>query len=228
MLILPGSSALSPFRKEKLLQAHPAVVSLGSRFVHFADLSAALDADQQRVLAQLLQYGPAGSEEASEGELLLVVPRPGTVSPWSSKATDICHNAGLTAVHRVERGIEFRVQFTDGASSEQREAFRAAIHDRMTQAVMTDLQGAEALFARHEPKSLARVDVLAGGREALEQANRDLGLALAEDEIDYLLAQFTRLGRNPTDAELMMFAQANSEHCRHKIFNADWTIDGEA
>jgi len=227
MLILPGSNALSPFRQEKLLQAHPAVVSFGCRFVHFADLSEALSADQQAVLGKLLQYGPSGSQVQADGELLLVVPRPGTISPWSSKATDICHNAGLAAVHRVERGIEYRVQFADGASAEQREAFRAAIHDRMTQAVLTDLNEAETLFARHQPKALARVDVLGGGREALEQANKSLGLALAEDEIDYLLEQFKRLNRNPTDAELMMFAQANSEHCRHKIFNADWTIDGE-
>ena len=227
MLILPGSSALSPFRKEKLMQAHPAVVALGSRFVHFADLSAALEDDQQAVLARLMQYGPAGTEEGMEGELLLVVPRPGTISPWSSKATDICHNAGLSAVRRVERGIEYRVRFAEQAGAAEREAFRAAIHDRMTQAVLTELEAAVSLFERHAPKPLARVDVLTGGRAALEQANQSLGLALADDEIDYLLAQFTRLARNPTDAELMMFAQANSEHCRHKIFNADWTIDGE-
>ncbi|MCC1497283.1 phosphoribosylformylglycinamidine synthase [Alcanivorax sp. 1008] len=227
MLILPGSSALSPFRKEKLLQAHPAVIDLGCCFVHFVDLAEPLSDDQQQVLGKLLQYGPAGVNEEMQGEQFVVVPRPGTISPWSSKATDICHNAGLQAVHRVERGIEFRAHFAADATEEQRAAFCAAIHDRMTQTVLGTLEEAQALFAQHQPKSLSRIDVLGGGKAALEQANSDLGLALAEDEIDYLVEQFQRLQRNPTDAELMMFAQANSEHCRHKIFNADWLIDGE-
>ncbi|MDF1629186.1 MAG: phosphoribosylformylglycinamidine synthase [Alcanivoracaceae bacterium] len=227
MLILSGSSALSPFRKEKLLQAHPAVIDLGCCFVHFVDLAEALSDDQQQVLGKLLEYGPAGANEEMQGEQFVVVPRPGTISPWSSKATDICHNAGLQAVHRVERGIEFRVRFTADVTDEQRAAFCAAIHDRMTQTVLTTVEQAQALFAQHQPKTLSRIDVLGGGKTALEQANGDLGLALAEDEIDYLVEQFQRLKRNPTDAELMMFAQANSEHCRHKIFNADWLIDGE-
>lgn len=227
MLILHGSSALSPFRKEKLLQAHPAVTALGGRFVHFVDLLEPLTDDQQQVLAKLLQYGPADSDEQLEGELLLVVPRLGTISPWSSKATDICHNAGLTTVQRIERGIELRVQFVAEASAEQRADFRAAVHDRMTQVVLDELQQAEALFAVQQPKPFSRIDVLGQGRDALVSANNELGLALAEDEIDYLLEQFQSLARNPTDAELMMFAQANSEHCRHKIFNADWVIDGE-
>jgi len=227
MLILPGSSALSPFRKEKLLHAHPAVTALGGHFVHFIDLLEPLTDDQQQVLAKLLQYGPAEVDEQVEGELLVVVPRLGTISPWSSKATDICHNAGLSAVQRVERGIELRVQFVADASAEQRAAFRAAVHDRMTQVVLDELQQAEALFAVQKPKPLSRIDMLGQGREALVDANSELGLALAEDEIDYLLEQFQGLARNPTDAELMMFAQANSEHCRHKIFNADWVIDGK-
>ena len=227
MLILPGSSALSPFRKEKLLQAHPAVIALGCRFVHFVDLAEPLNDGQQQVLGKLLQYGPAGVDEDMDGEQFVVVPRPGTISPWSSKATDICHNAGLLAVHRVERGIEFRARFAADATDEQRAAFRSGIHDRMTQTVLAALDEAQALFAQHSPKSLSRIDLLGGGRSALEQANSELGLALADDEIDYLLEQFNRLQRNPTDAELMMFAQANSEHCRHKIFNADWLIDGE-
>lgn len=226
MLILPGSSALSAFRLEKLQQSLPGVTSLGARFVHFAEVEGTLDNQAQAVLEKLLSYGPSGTVSLPEGRLFLVVPRPGTISPWSSKATDICHNAGLQQVRRVERGIEYRVVCDD--SAETLAAVRAALHDRMTQAVLDDLDSASCLFSHQSPRPLSRVDILGGGREALEAANSDLGLALAEDEIDYLVAQFTRLGRNPSDAELMMFAQANSEHCRHKIFNADWTIDGEA
>ncbi|PKM22985.1 MAG: phosphoribosylformylglycinamidine synthase [Gammaproteobacteria bacterium HGW-Gammaproteobacteria-14] len=228
MLIMHGSSALSPFRKDKLLQGQQGVVSFAARFVHFVELAEPLSDDQHAVLEKLLSYGPTGQEEQTTGELFLVVPRPGTISPWSSKATDICRNAGLSAVRRVERGIEFLVTFADGVSEQQRSDWQAAIHDRMTQVVMTTLEQADALFARHAPRLLDRVDVLGGGRDALAQANTALGLALAEDEIDYLTEQFSRLGRNPTDAELMMFAQANSEHCRHKIFNADWVIDSKA
>src|SRR5690606_14283803 len=176
-------------RKEKLLQAHPAVIALGCRFVHFVDLAEPLSDSRQQVLGKLLQYGPAGANEEMDGELFVVVPRPGTISPWSSKATDICHNAGLDAVHRVERGIEFRAQFAADATDQQRSAFRAAIHDRMTQTVLAGLEQAQTLFAQHQPKSLSRIGVLGGGRGALEQANRELGLALAEDEIDYLVEQ---------------------------------------
>ena len=227
MLILPGTPALSAFRKEKLLQQLPDVVALGSRYVHFAELDGSLSDAQQQVLARLLQYGPSLDEAPVDGECFLVVPRPGTISPWSSKATDICHNAGLEALVRVERGIEYRLQFADGAGDEARAAARAALHDRMTETVLDRLEQGSELFVHRQPRPLSRVDILAGGREALEAANTGLGLALADDEIDYLVAQFSKLGRNPTDAELMMFAQANSEHCRHKIFNADWVIDGE-
>ncbi|MEY1662732.1 phosphoribosylformylglycinamidine synthase [Isoalcanivorax beigongshangi] len=226
MLILPGSSALSPFRQEKLQASLPGVSALGARFVHFVALDGALTDAQEGVLEQLLRYGPTGAVTLPEqGEQFVVVPRPGTISPWSSKATDICHNAGLAAVQRIERGIEYRVVWD--AAVTDRAAVLAALHDRMTEAVLESLEQAQVLFARQAPRPLARVDVLQGGRDALVQANRELGLALAEDEIDYLLEQFLRLDRNPTDAELMMFAQANSEHCRHKIFNASWTIDGE-
>ncbi|MBZ2189548.1 phosphoribosylformylglycinamidine synthase [Alcanivorax sp. JB21] len=231
MLILPGSPALSAFRQEKLLQSLPGVTALGARFVHFVEILSAttddtLQAREQDVLERLMTYGASAPANLPEGRLFLVVPRPGTISPWSSKATDICRNAGLARVRRVERGIEYRVVCDD--TPETLAAVRAALHDRMTEVVLEELAAAEQLFAHQSPRPLSRVDLLAGGREALEDANAALGLALADDEIDYLVAQFQRLERNPSDAELMMFAQANSEHCRHKIFNADWTIDGEA
>ena len=222
MLILSGSPALSAFRKEKLLESLPGISAISARYVHFVALHEDLTADQQRVLEGLLQYGPTLEEDEVEGERFVVVPRPGTISPWSSKATDICHNAGLTQVERVERGIEYRV-----VGDVSRAALAAELHDRMVEVVLAELNEAEALFVHHSPRELSTVDIIGGGREALVAANGELGLALADDEIDYLVEQFTALGRNPADAELMMFAQANSEHCRHKIFNADWTIDGE-
>ena len=225
MLILPGSPALSAFRKEKLLEALPNVAALSARYVHFVELEAELDEREQRVLESLLEYGPTLEEAPVDGDLYVVVPRPGTVSPWSSKATEICKNAGLEKVARVERGIEYHLSMD--APAERRE-LAAALHDRMVEAVLERLEDAECLFTHHQPRPLTTVDVIGGGREALAEANGELGLALADDEIDYLVERFTALGRNPSDAELMMFAQANSEHCRHKIFNADWTIDGEA
>src|SRR5690606_6147086 len=151
--------------------------------------------------------------------------RTGTQSPWSSKATDLVHYCGLNKVKRVERGIAYSVQ---GALDEQAyHTVAAKLHDRMSEQVLREPQQAAVLFEQAAPKALSSVDVLGGGRAALEQANQRLGLALAEDEIDYLLASFQKLERNPNDVELMMFAQANSEHCRHKIFNASWDIDGE-
>jgi phosphoribosylformylglycinamidine synthase len=153
-----------------------------------------------------------------------VVPRFGTISPWSSKASDIAHNCGLTKVDRLERGIAYYVK---GATTADRDVIAAVLHDRMTEAVLDNTAAAEALFSHAEPAPLSTVDVLAGGRDALIEADKNLGLALADDEVDYLVENYNILGRNPTDVELMMFAQANSEHCRHKIFNATWTIDGE-
>lgn len=152
--------------------------------------------------------------------------RAGTLSPWSSKATDIAHNCGLSAVTRLERGIAYYIT-TTGLTENEHQQLSALLHDRMTETVFSELSQAQALFARHEPAPLTVIDLAGQGRAALEKANISLGLALAEDEIDYLADAFTKLGRNPSDAELYMFAQANSEHCRHKIFNADWVIDGE-
>src|SRR5690348_4556723 len=233
VLTLPGAIALSPFRVEKLLASLPRplaeAITVDTRFVHFVALAAPLDASETAVLEKLLTYGtPATGVPA--GALLLVLPRFGTVSPWSSKATDIVHNCGLAKVQRVERGVAYYITARDpGPLSERsRRALDRAIHDRMTETVVTELEAAARLFEKHQPQPLATVDLMGGGRQALEEANGSMGLALAPDEIDYLVENFAKLGRNPTDVELMMFAQANSEHCRHKIFNATWTIDGEA
>lgn len=229
MLILRGTPALSAFRHGKLLeqltQKVPAVTGLYAEFAHFAEVSSALDGNEEQVLARLLQYGPSVPVQEPSGRLFLVVPRFGTISPWSSKATDIAHNCGLGKIQRLERGIAYYV--AGELSAADAEAVAAVLHDRMTQLVLARLEEAAALFSHAQPKPLNVVDVLAGGRAALEAANLQLGLALAEDEIDYLVKSFTDLGRNPHDIELMMFAQANSEHCRHKIFNASWDIDGE-
>ena len=166
-----------------------------------------------------------GARQEPGGRLFLVVPRLGTISPWSSKATDIALNCGLTQVERIERGVAFYVA---GDYSEAESKLLAdALHDRMTQLVLDNMQDAAALFSHAEPRPLAVIDVLQGGIASLEKANLELGLALADDEIEYLEKSFRKLGRNPHDVELMMFAQANSEHCRHKIFNASWDVDGE-
>ncbi len=229
MLILRGAPALSSFRTQKLLatlqQRVPAVMGVSSEFVHFANLSAPLSTEQEQVLQQLLTYGPKVEGEVNhEGELFLVVPRLGTISPWASKATDIAKNTGLAAVKRVERGVAYYVQ--GNISTADRAVITAVLHDRMVETVFDSLSAAEQIFAAQDPAPQTSVDILGGGRTALVEANKSLGLALAEDEIDYLVDAFQTLGRNPVDVELMMFAQANSEHCRHKIFNASWTIDG--
>ncbi|MEJ2344903.1 MAG: phosphoribosylformylglycinamidine synthase [Gammaproteobacteria bacterium] len=232
MLRLRGSPALSEFRLEKLLTglqaAAPAVTGVYAEYVHFVELERALTEPQHEALARILQYGPRMTAGQAEGHLFLVVPRPGTISPWSSKATDIAHNCGLAAIRRVERGTAYYLRTADDAALGE-DAVRAVaslLHDRMTQSVMPGLDEAEALFMQAEPAPMRVVDVLDGGAGALEVANRELGLALAPDEIEYLLDNFSALQRNPTDVELMMFAQANSEHCRHKIFNASWLVDG--
>ena len=232
VLTLPGAVALSPFRVEKLLASLPyhlsEAISIDTRFVHFAAVSEPLDAGESKVLEKLLTYGTPAQGEP-QGALLLVLPRFGTMSPWSSKATDIVHNCGLAKVVRVERGVAYHVKSRDpGPLSERsRRTLDRVIHDRMTETVVESLAEADRLFSRATPQPLATVRMLAGGRQALEEANASMGLALAPDEIDYLFESFAALGRDPTDVELMMFAQANSEHCRHKIFNASWIIDGE-
>jgi phosphoribosylformylglycinamidine synthase len=229
MLELRGAPALSPFRLAKLLEQLqsqvPQVTGVYAEFVHLVDLESELSDADLGVLKRLLTYGPKMAVAQPEGELFVVVPRIGTISPWSSKATDIARNCGLKQVKRVERGIVYYV--SGPLENEARVAVQRVLHDRMTETVLAEVRDAAQLFQKAEPAPLTTVDLLGGGRAALEEANRTLGLALAEDEIDYLVENFNRLQRNPTDVELMMFAQANSEHCRHKIFNADWTIDGE-
>ncbi|GHY16129.1 phosphoribosylformylglycinamidine synthase [Vibrio cholerae] len=230
MRILRGSPALSEFRVNKLLTAcreqQLPVTGIYAEFMHFADLKAELNPQELEKLEKLLTYGPTIQEHEPQGLLLLVTPRPGTISPWSSKATDIAHNCGLRGIKRLERGTAYYVEAETALTAAQITTLKALLHDRMMEVVFAELTDAQQLFSVAEPAPMSQVDVLAGGRRALEEANVSLGLALAEDEIDYLAESFTKLGRNPNDIELMMFAQANSEHCRHKIFNADWTIDG--
>jgi phosphoribosylformylglycinamidine synthase len=232
MLSLRGSAALSQFRLDKALNAIqlevPRIHHIYAEFWHFAWTEVALDTSAELTLKQILTYGPKLPEETPTGELLLVIPRPGTISPWSSRATDIAKHCGLDALIRLERGVAYHVSTADGQPLEAHEIqlIRPLIHDRMTEAVFQDLAEASRLYHTAEPAPLALVDVLVNGRDALEAANAEMGLALSPDEVDYLLENYKRMQRNPTDVELMMFAQANSEHCRHKIFNADWIIDG--
>ena len=234
MLQLPGAPALSSFRLKKLFNNINLSVSslsgLYAEFMHFVDLEQALDADEQSKLDSLLSYGPKLESRQHSGQMMLVVPRPGTISPWSSKATDIAHNCGLNKIKRIERGVVYYLQQPENQAFtvEEIDLIQSYLHDRMIEVMMTNLDDAEALFQQSEPAPMQSVDILLGGRDALARANAEWGLALADDEIDYLVENFTTLNRNPNDIELMMFAQANSEHCRHKIFNADWIIDGES
>ncbi len=231
-LSLRGSPALSQFRLDKLYAALklsvPSILHIYAEFVHFAFCEQALNETDKNTLTQILTYGPKTQTESPRGELFLVIPRIGTISPWASRATDIANNCGLKNVLRIERGIVYYVTTKNGQalSETEKAAFRAVIHDRMTEAVVYALQDAEKLYHHADPKPLNSIDIIQGGKAALEAANDDMGLALSPDEVDYLLDNYNKMGRNPTDVELMMFAQANSEHCRHKIFNADWVIDG--
>ncbi len=232
-----GGNALSEFRALGLLRrlqtVEPSIDAVSARFVHLAGFEAAPAQETLQRLHELLTYGEPAAADAGEGAAWVVTPRLGTVSPWASKASDIARNCGL-AVTRVERIVEYKIGLKRSLikrktlSQEQQTAVAALLHDRMTESVLARREDARALFTALTPEPLAHVDVLQGGRAALQQANTDWGLALAVDEIDYLVDGFTRLGRNPTDVELMMFAQANSEHCRHKIFNAQFSIDGVA
>ncbi len=230
-----GGNALSGFRVQQLLPRlqgiHERITGISARFVHLVATPAPLDDATARRLGALLTYGDPYTG-TSDGPLIVVTPRFGTVSPWASKATDIAHNCGF-ALKRVERITEYRLTLKDPLlgkailSDAQLAAVAALLHDRMTESVVASREAAQALFTELQPAPMDHVDVLGGGRAALEKANTAWGLALADDEIDYLVNAFNGLGRNPTDVELMMFAQANSEHCRHKIFNAQFTIDGQ-
>ncbi|TRX55845.1 phosphoribosylformylglycinamidine synthase [Thalassomonas sp. M1454] len=231
MEILRGAPALSDFRTNKLLaqceQLGLPVTEIYAEFMHFSHNSDSLTPDELTKLEKLLTYGPTIEEHDPVGTLLLVTPRPGTISPWSSKSTDIAHNCGLNKIIRLERGIAYYVQTSVELTTEQTTQLAGLIHDRMMEVIFTDINDANSLFASAEPGKLTAIDIIGGGRKALEEANVNLGLAISDDEITYLFDNFSTLGRNPRDIELYMFAQANSEHCRHKIFNADWTIDGQ-
>ncbi len=237
LLSFEGGNALSSFRAQALLPRLQAVneriTAVAARHVHWVWSDAALDEEGRAKLAALLNYGDAYAG-GSEGSLVVVAPRLGTVSPWASKATDIAHNCGLASVQRVERVTEYRITLKSGLlggskSLSQQELIACAelLHDRMTESVLLAREDAAHLFDEKQAAGLEHVDVLGRGRAALEAANTTFGLALSDDEIDYLVTAFQGLQRNPSDVELMMFAQANSEHCRHKIFNARFTVDGQ-
>ncbi|MEO5363086.1 MAG: phosphoribosylformylglycinamidine synthase, partial [Magnetococcus sp. DMHC-8] len=228
VLVLPGTATLSPFRLERLRLAGLPLVT--ARYRHFAALTAPLSPSEREILAALLaetDHAPEDRDRPADpppAAALLVIPRLGSISPWSTKATDIAHRCGLTQVRRLERALWFGL--AQPLDPDARATLLPLLHDRMTQQVVTTDQEAMALFQVTHPRPLLTIPLQQEGRAALILANRQMGLALADSELDYLLDHFTRLGRDPTDVELMMFAQANSEHCRHKIFNARWTIDG--
>lgn len=228
ILKLRGGVALSPARlsslQRRLHAVLPAIKAVTAHHWFFVELSATLTVLEHDRLSELLGVD-SGAPDASVGEMLFVVPRLGTISPWSSKATDIAHQCGFDKVVRIERGTAYALSLRGALDADRFAAVLPVLHDRMTESVLQRLDAAEALFHHYAPQPLSQVDVLVGGRAALEEANTTLGLALSDDEIDYLVDNYLRIERNPTDVELMMFAQANSEHCRHKIFNADWVID---
>jgi len=229
MIVKEGPASHSPFKLESLLRRLQSIDQniddLGARFIHLIDSKNDPDEEQDRILDSILEYGPDWPFGTDEGFKVFTLPRFGTTSPWSSKATDIAKVCGLTSIEKIERGVVFTLALKDKDSAPSKEAIEM-LYDRMTEVVITDLKQAKEIFSSLEPQPFSDVDILSDGKKALETANIELGLALNNDEIDYLLEQFTKLNRNPTDAELMMFAQANSEHCRHKVFNADWVIDG--
>jgi phosphoribosylformylglycinamidine synthase len=234
MFSLFGAPALSQFRLDQLLRAlraqDPRIQALHSRWMHFVDAARQLDPAELEVLGKLLTYGariPAQQRELPIGQRILVTPRVGTESPWSSKATDIAHVCGLSAVTRLERGTVYFIEAASPLDAAELGELAAQLHDRMTESIWTDSVEPKGLFHAAPPRALRDVVLGENGREALAKANQEWGLALSSDEIDYLVRAFGKLGRDPTDVELMMFAQANSEHCRHKIFNAQFVIDGE-
>ncbi|HSX24083.1 MAG TPA: phosphoribosylformylglycinamidine synthase, partial [Candidatus Saccharimonadales bacterium] len=226
MHLYKGVDALSDFRRRRLLkqlqEVDPGIQDVRAEYIHFADINGVLSPEADKQLRQLLAYDTPFTA-SRKGDLFLTVPRPGTISPWSSKATDIALNCGLTDLKRLERGKAYYISSDYGLD---RPPIAALLHDRMTEAVLDSLEAADVLFETHEPRPLVVVDILKDGQQALELADKRFGLALSKDEIDYLYREYKAMGRNPTDAELMMFGVVNSEHCRHKIFNAGWTIDG--
>ena len=231
MLILPAGSALSEFRREKLLEMisgiEPTIVALSAHYFFLVETKKSLDASASDRLVDLLGSEPVSSTESFRSPSCYVVPRLGTISPWSTKATDIVRRCGLLQVLRIERGIEWTLSTIAGATIQvtAKSICGQLLYDPMVESLINKSPELARVFAVAEPGNLRFVDVLGSGRETLVEANEKWGLALSFDEVDFLLTQFQRMGRNPTDAELMMFAQVNSEHCRHKIFNANWKID---
>ena len=228
MLCLPGPSAETAFRLEKLAAELGRVVAgvrgVTARFEHYVHGADGLSAAEKKVLEALLDYGEPADD--GRGEEIHIVPRLGTISPWASKATDIARISGLQ-VARIERGRAYRLDSARPLSAPELVGVLPLLHDRMTETALTRAPTEAELFASHTPRPAAWIDLMTRGIDAIVAANRDLGLALSDDEIEYLATQFRLLGRNPSDVELMMFAQANSEHCRHKVFNASWIIDGK-
>ncbi len=205
------------------------VTDISARYWHFIALSESLSQEQCKALEKILTYGPEDAVSTEKDVTILVTPRMGTISPWSSKATDIARNCGLGSVLRIERGVAWHIATsTDALTQDERTSVLDLLHDRMTEQVNDGFEQADCLFDEAEPAILTLVDILGQGKQALVDANNSLGMALSEDEMDYLYAYYAEEKRSPTDVELMMFAQANSEHCRHKIFNADWIIDGQS
>ena len=234
-LSLNGAEALSQFRQQRLLSSlleqGVELTQIQAQFVHFVWSDSEFSDDQMNVLKGLLNYGEPFTLVEAKGlfsgkqDQAVVAPRIGTISPWASKATDIAHHCGLDVL-RIERGVQFFWTSKKSLSDDQRQLVLAAIHDRMTEITLRSIDAAAELYQTLADKHFTRIDILQGGKAALEEANTSMGLALSDDEVDYLVDNFKKLNRNPSDVELMMFAQANSEHCRHKIFNATWTIDG--
>ena len=230
MLQFCGGNALSSFRLEKLKEALTAlkiqVSHISTEYWYFCAVRQTLTPEETAVLEKLLNSCPSQHHDA-QSAFFLVIPRPGTISPWSSKATDIAHHCGLYNIERIERGIAYTIQAEQDLSEEQQQSMQMALHDRMIESIVQSFEDAKRLFSHFAPQPLKIVDLQNGGVQALEKANIDMGLALSPDEIEYLAHHYEQAGRYPTDVELMMFAQANSEHCRHKIFNASWIIDGQ-
>ena len=233
VIFLEGRQALSKFRLDKLFNevqaVDPKISDITAIFWHFIEVNEPLSTDQSIHLDQILSYGAKPSNSENKNPDFLVVPRLGSISPWSTKATDIAKSCGISQVSRIERGVSWHIETGGDKPLSQSAIMRIVpmVHDRMTETVLSDLIEAQQLFGHVEPQPLTTISVLKHGRQAIELADRDMGLALSSDEIDYLNQSFQRIGRDPTDVELMMFAQANSEHCRHKIFNAAWVIDDQ-
>ena len=228
MLIIEGGNALSDFRiqnlQRKLHKITSKIDGFSAKFYHFINVTETLSETENKHLEALLHYAQSSSD-SHDGLMILIIPRLGTISPWSSKSTDIAHNCGLLKIERIERGTLYQFSLTETLNEKEKTNLADLLHDRMTESVCFDLQDAESAFIEEPRRELISVKFNGDAKDTLQHANQAMGLALAEDEIDYLIENYQKLGRAPTDVELMMFAQANSEHCRHKIFNAAWVID---